>query len=112
MSKRQEVTAVRVSNIPEPVFDASLDSDGPPTVTKLAEMGTKKAPVEQAPVGFVSATHAIGELRRFADWCQRHDPVMVAGGIYGYEVAHVRQHVAVVDTWMDTFIVHLKGESQ
>lgn len=41
MSKRQEVTAVRVSNVPAETFEAAVESDEPPTVTKLAEMGTR-----------------------------------------------------------------------
>ena len=41
MSKRQEVTAVRIANLPEGDFEAAVESDAPPTVTALAGMGGK-----------------------------------------------------------------------
>lgn len=40
MSKRQEVTAVRVANVPEEAFKAAVESEHPASVTKLAKMGT------------------------------------------------------------------------
>lgn len=40
MSKRQQVTAIRVANVPAEKFEAAIESEKPPTVTKLAEMGT------------------------------------------------------------------------
>ena len=33
MSKRQQVTAVRVANVPQPDFEAAVEGDDPPTVT-------------------------------------------------------------------------------
>ena len=38
ISKRQEKTAVRIANVPEADFEAAVESDDPPTVTKLAHM--------------------------------------------------------------------------
>lgn len=43
MSKRQEVTAVRVADVPVKVFEAAVESEHPPTVTKLATMGRTPA---------------------------------------------------------------------
>jgi hypothetical protein len=39
MSKRQQVTAVRVANVPESEFENQIESDNPPTITTLAEQG-------------------------------------------------------------------------
>lgn len=39
MSKRQQVTAVRVARVPEQEFEQAVESDDPPTVTELAERG-------------------------------------------------------------------------
>lgn len=44
MSKRQQVTAVRVANVPQQEFDAAVEGDDPPTVTALAEMGKQARP--------------------------------------------------------------------
>jgi hypothetical protein len=45
LSPHKELQAVRVSNIPEPVFESAVESENPPTVTKLAEMGTARDPL-------------------------------------------------------------------
>lgn len=42
MSKDQQVQAVRVANVPDEAFEAQVESEEPPTVTKLAEQGTKR----------------------------------------------------------------------
>lgn len=42
MSERQQVTAVRVANIPERDFAAQVESSNPPTLTELARQGTQK----------------------------------------------------------------------
>jgi hypothetical protein len=49
MSERQRKTAVRVANVPEADFEEQVESDTPPTVTKLAQQGKRKA-VELGPV--------------------------------------------------------------
>lgn len=44
LSERQQKTAVRVANVPKEEFEAQVESDSPPTVTALAEQGTRKLP--------------------------------------------------------------------
>ena len=44
MSERQKVTALRVANVPEPVFHQAVESETPPTVTQLAEIGKQSKP--------------------------------------------------------------------
>ena len=106
LSERQQTTAVRVANIPEPEFTAAVDSDAPPTVTALADRGKRPAPtppaapvpaVKPAPEGFVQATYAIGTLKQFADFCERHDPALVANGVMKSEVKDIQRQVAVID---------------
>src|SRR5215471_17924398 len=41
MSRRQAKTAVRVNSVPRDQFEAMVEGDSPPTITKLAEIGTK-----------------------------------------------------------------------
>jgi len=47
LSKRQKVTALRIASIPKDQFEALIESDNPPTVTALAEVG-KKSPAQTA----------------------------------------------------------------
>src|SRR5579862_1494348 len=42
LSKRQKDTALRVARIPKDLFEALVESDNPPSVTQLAELGTRK----------------------------------------------------------------------
>ena len=44
ISKRQKDTMLRVASVPEKTFDDLVESDKPPTVTKLAELGKTSAP--------------------------------------------------------------------
>lgn len=104
MSVHQERQAVRLSNLPVEEFEAAVESEAPPTVTELAEMGKK---TREAPPGFKRATEAIGTLRRFAEFCNSNSPEDVAGGVYDYEVAALKQHVGVIDGWLDRFVINL-----
>src|SRR6185369_4811300 len=100
MSERQAKTAVRVANVPTDYFEEAVESEKPPTVTKLAEMGKQSKP---APPGFKQATHLLGTVKRFADFCDEHDPELVAGGVMASEVKEVRKRVATIDSWLDRF---------
>jgi hypothetical protein len=65
LSDRQRVTALRVANVPEPEFEAAVETDNPVTVTKLAKLGTVSQPQPdylkgRDPDDFRSATLLIG----------------------------------------------------
>ena len=42
LSSDQAKDALRIANIPQQEFEALIESDSPPTITELAELGTKK----------------------------------------------------------------------
>lgn len=42
MSDHQRKSAIRVASVPAPEFESQVESDNPPTVTKLAEQGKRK----------------------------------------------------------------------
>lgn len=42
LSERQQKTAQQVARIPEPIFEAAIESEDPPTITELAERGKQK----------------------------------------------------------------------
>lgn len=76
MSLHQQRTAVRVANVPSETFEAHVESEAPPTVTKLADMGRKPRPVidlqGRDPADFNKAMHFKGMLqdysRELAGW--------------------------------------------
>lgn len=122
MSQRQKETAVRVANVPEGVFEAAVESESPPTVTKLAEQGKKHRPKSEKPEyadkpglggpvpdGFQEATTLLGTLARFAEFCAKNGPEHIANGLLPKETEKVRQHIAIIDTWLDKLVVSLPG---
>ena len=114
MSDHQRVQAVRVANVPEPTFEAAVESSAPPTVTKLADMGRKPRqpapppPTWTPPAGFQEATKLLGRVRDFARFCAQHDPALVAGGVMPNEASDLRRQVSTIDGWLDRFVVTLK----
>jgi len=62
ISERQKVTALRIANIPDPEFDALIESDNPPTITKLAELG-KQTPITPVMLASRFGTHTRGHLQ-------------------------------------------------
>lgn len=113
MSERQRKTAVRVANVPAEQFERQVESETPPTVTRLADQGTKRRVIHvdtpAAPANFARATQVIGEVKDFAAFCGRTDPVTASEGVESYEVAKLRQAVASIDAWLDRFVVNLEG---
>jgi len=106
MSKRQQVTAVRIANIPEDKFDEAVEGEAPPTITALSGMGKNSRPI---PEGFREATQLLGTVRRFSEFCSSNNPELVAGGVLPSEVHKIRNHVSTIDAWLDRFVVNLKG---
>ena len=64
-----------------------------------------KAENQPAATKVVEATHSIGEVNRFAEFCRTNLPVYVAPGIPPDEVAAVHVSIAVITEWLDRFAV-------
>jgi len=119
LSERQQKTAVRVANVPAETFEKAIESENPPTVTKLAEMGKQSRPASITPApqyptpprGFKQATHVIGVVREFAAFCAVTPPELVANGVMPSEVEEIRNLVGHIDGWLDRFVVNLGGKA-
>lgn len=114
LSVHQRKTALRVASVPEQRFEGLIESDDPPTVTKLAELGTKKLNGKAAQIaekssrpGFSQATEAIGTLRRFAEFCRENNPKSVAAGVLPEESQEIREWVSAIDRWLDVFVTNV-----
>ena len=106
LSEHQRKTAIRVANVDDDSFNEQVESENPPTVTQLAAQGTRKLPPR--PEGFAKATHLIGTVERFSKFCAENGAAHVANGVLPHEVQSIREMVAVIDSWMDTFVVNLE----
>ncbi|MGG7580636.1 hypothetical protein [Rhizobium sp. Nf11,1] len=105
MSERQQVTAVRVANVPTEEFERQVESDAPPTITQLAEQGKKAAPPQPPkPAGFADATKLIGELERLAAFLEGKAPGFIIGAMRPFEITDARANAATVSQWLQSFI--------
>ena len=103
MSERQELTAVRVANVPADEFETAVESDAPPTITALAQRGTTPGPTS-VPPKFAEATHVLGVLHTFAAFCTEHEPGAIVLALYPHEFDSARTQVATVETWLAAFV--------
>lgn len=100
LSERQQTTAVRVANVPPALFEEQVESDNPPTVTKLAEQGKKTRPIDEFrsrdPKSISAATWAQGELRDFAAFCATCDWQTIIAGSLPDELLQMRRDVDAI----------------
>lgn len=67
LSRRQMITALRVSNIPDHIFEELVEGNEPPIVTALARMGTEEMPHLRRGAGSAnerSAPLTVAEVQR------------------------------------------------
>lgn len=113
LSERQRKTALRVVSVPKEQRDALIESDDPPTVTQLAEQGkqSKPKPLHDLegidPYLYARATELQGAIRRLAAYCQKHDPIAIAGAFKVHEIQSLKTAISDVESWMDRFIISL-----
>lgn len=111
LSKRQQVTAVRVANVPAETFEREVESPAPPTVTKLAEMGRKPRQAVDLggrdPTDFNRAMHFKGMLqdysRELAGW-NIHD---LLPRLIDTERAAIRKLIGEIDAVHDTIMTRI-----
>jgi hypothetical protein len=106
LSKHQQVQAVRVANVPEEKFVVAIEAPKPATVTQLAEMGKKVHGVPED--SFKRATHLIGTVKRFANFCQTNAPETVAAGVLPDEILELRAGMLVIEAWLKLLALDLQ----
>lgn len=113
MSKRQQVTAIRVANVPEQDFERQVESENPPTVTKLAQQGTKPAPKPvvdlkgRDPGEFNRSLHFVAEFEDYQRAIEKIDIEAILPGLIETERARVRKAIAAIDAVHDRIITRI-----
>jgi hypothetical protein len=102
ISEHQRKQAVRVANVPALKFEAAIESERPATVTALAEMGKKARAVP--PEDFKRATHLLGDVEDFAEFCAANDPRDIARDVLPEEIVDLLSKVHVIDAWLDRLV--------
>jgi hypothetical protein len=105
MSVHQQRTAVRVANVAEADFERQIESDDPPTVTKLADQGKTARPLVDLegrdPDDFAASTQTQAALARFVAMAKDTDPAAVARGAFPDEIAVMRENIIAARAWID-----------
>jgi hypothetical protein len=108
MSKDQEKQAVRLANVPAEEFEAAIESESPPTITALAQLGIVPHP---RPQNFYAATHTIAAMQTFASFCAKYPAERVADGLSPEEAQEVVELINKLDAWLDILITHLPTQA-
>ena len=101
MSKRQQVTAVRVANVPEQDFTEQVESAKPPTISQLAQQGIKPRPLVDLkgrdPAEFNLEMHYVGAVADCARDLRalKHDQAIPI--LTDKARAELRRHIAEID---------------
>jgi hypothetical protein len=106
MSKHQQVQAVRVAAVPHSEFAQLVESDNPPTVTKLAEMGRKKYIIDlkgRDPKAYNRAMHFCGMLRYYLDDLKKYEVASITEDLDDKEKAKVTHFIAQIDSIHDQY---------
>ena len=114
-SDDQRKQALRVAALSKEEFESQVESDKPPTASKLAKLGTVTPPhvIKQMKrdakrPGFSEALYFIAALKRMADECEEHEPKFVAGGVVPHETKRAKAHATQVSKWLRAFASSLK----
>jgi hypothetical protein len=98
LSKRQQVTAVRVARVPASIFEDEVEGDDPPTVTELARQGTRSRPQPSPETtnaatqkDFDATTAALGAVGKIHSFCQSADWDAARRGASAHELATLTQ---------------------
>jgi len=109
LSDHQRKQALRVANVPESDFTEQVESDTPPTVTKLAEQGKRK-PVDlkgRDPSEFNKALHFIAAFERHLKKCREYDIEKTVAMLDEKERARLRGIIDEVDSIHDQIMTRI-----
>ncbi len=62
------------------------------------------------PKDYARATEAQGNLRRFAQFAEKHSPQRIAAAFQPHEIAALRQWVETVKAWLPRFVENLPAD--
>ena len=108
LSERQQLQSVRLSNIPEATFNEMVESENVPTLTQLAELGTKKS--QTKPDKSYKAVGFLGWLRDFKKACDEDDPIFLLSVMDEKQKQKTLKTIKELENWFDTFVVNCDTE--
>lgn len=108
-SRHKAYQAIRVATVPDEEFERQVESDNPPTVTKLAEMG-KRQIVDlkgRDPKEFNTALHFVAAFERHLKECGKHDVLATVEILNDGERERLRKAIAAIDAIHDQIMTRI-----
>ena len=108
MSERQRKTALRVANVPKEQFEKQVESENPPTVTKLAQHVTVAAAYglpegylgSRTPEQVQTATHLIGVIDYVLRGAKNIKLDVAVPGLRDDEAEELLGKIDIIRTWL------------
>ena len=105
MSTDQTKDALRVARVPPKVFEAAVESDSPPTITQLAERGTRKVTplvdIEgRDPAEFNRAIHVRGAIADLAVMLGHVEPAAIVRGCVPRQLPDLKKNATRLISWL------------
>lgn len=113
LSRDQMHTALRTATVPAEQFEKLVESETPPTVTKLAELGTnptQKPFVDlkgRSPADFNRALHFVAEFEEYARTVEAMNLEEVLPILSPKEAVRVKRNIARIDAVHDKIVTRI-----
>ncbi len=114
LSARQAKTMIRVSNVPNEIFEQQVESENPPTITSLAQQGTtpsKKPPMfEQLGMtkeAFQAGMYFRGDIEDFGKAIKKYDVQDIVDGSTPDQRQRIYNLIRQIDAFTDQLISKL-----
>lgn len=110
LSDHQRKTALRIATVPEADFNRQVESERPPTVTRLADQGRTQRVSAPDPAAetFKAACRALDE---FAKYCDTHDAIEAAKSFSVDDAEMARRCAATLHQWLESFSANVHRAS-
>lgn len=118
LSRRQAETAIAIASIPKKKFEALVESPKPPTITKLAEIGTKKRKERQVrldeigsrdPGDFRQMLNGFGLIERMAEKSDGYDVEAMVRGSRAKDRRACLRNIETSKKWLSKLERRLKA---
>jgi hypothetical protein len=110
MSNRQIKDSVWIANVPDELFNSLVESDTPPTITTLAELGTKKRAPLKNESAFAPAIHFRGMLEDlYNDYMVTREPQFYIDGMEDWQKEKALYIIPRVIAWLDDMNFSILG---
>lgn len=109
LSERQAKQSIRVANVEDEDFEQQVESEDPPTITKLAEQGKKSRPPVYEEQGmtkqeFQAGMYLSAALKTYLKETERFSPADVVAGRTAEEMDELRAMIGRIDSYHDQII--------